>query len=903
MEALQRSGGPGAGRGSGVIRGPGEPDAGGEVEEEVRFHLDQRARDLVARGMDPDEARAEARRRFGDVKEVQREMQREDEAHARRLRRMRVLSGFALDVRWALRQMRGHPALTGVVLLTLALGIGASTAIFSVVDHVLLRPLPYPTPEELVALWADVTERGGPDHEWLSYANFADARDELPGVAAGAVWGGWSPTLTRGGEALAVPGAVVGHGMFTRVLGVEPALGRGFTPSEDRPDGPLAVIVSHAFWRDRLGSEPGAVGRTLTLGGAPHRLVGVMPEGFVAPFLPGARIWRAARVDPVVAGERRGGFAWRAILRLEPGTSPVQVAVAAEGLGHRLARAHPQTNTGMGFFVAPLGDDLVRAERPGLVVLLAGVCLVLLVACMNVANLLLARATARRGELKVRAALGAGRVRLVRQLVVEAGLLATAGGALGVTASLWLTPVLVGLAPEGTPRLDAVSVDLRVLSFTFAVTVVVALGSGLLPALRVVGRRGTGKGGLQRSARGSTSDRAGLRARRALVAMQVACALVATAASGLLLRSFDNLRGSDLGYDPAGVLTFFVPLVGEAYDEPEARLSLIRSLEDELSGLAGVRAVGAVESPPLAGFDGDAGFVVEGRPEPAPGVRQAAWIRPATPGYLDAMGLRLEAGRFFGAADGPDDPRVVVINRTFAERHFPGADPVGRRVRFGGDPDGPLWEVVGVVADTRHFSVRDDRREAAWLPMAQLPQTLFFVVMRGAPDADPLAFTADARRILARLDPTLAPRRVATMDEILSGALARDRYLAVLLTLFAGITVVLAVVGLYGVVSHAAVARIRELGVRMALGARSGDIRRLVVRENMPPVAVGLGLGLGASLAAALLLRSLLYRVPAWDPATLGAAAALLTAASVAAAFLPAWRASRTDPAGVLRGE
>jgi putative ABC transport system permease protein len=872
-----------------------------EVDDEIRFHLERKIEALVAAGMDPDEARREAKRRFGDVEEVRMSMERETRRRRREHGVRQRLEALAQDLRYAARRLLRSPVFSGVVVLTLALGIGANTAIFSVVDHILFRPLPFPDSEQLVALWSDVTRRGGPDDEWLSYANFADVREGVPAVASGAVWGGFAPTLVLDGEARAVQGAVVSREMFPEVLMVEPALGRAFLPAEDVPDGPLVMLVSDGFWRTVLGADPGAVGRTLELNGVGREVVGVMPAGFRPPFVADADVWIPAQVDAAAQAGRRGGFSWRGVLRLTPGATVDDARAQAASLGDRLEATYPEANTDMRFTLRPLHEDVVRTASAGLWVVMAAVGLLLLVACVNVANLLLARATSRAGELSIRAAVGAGRGRIVQQLLVESLVLAVIGGGLGVALGVIGTDALVALAPDGTPRIETVAVDARVLGFSALATVLAGLLFGVLPAVRVA--RADLQGALREGGRQGHGGRAGTRLRNGLVAAQVALAMVVMVGAGLLLQSFQNLRTVELGYRPTGALTFFVNLPATRYGEVETRHQFVADVEARLAALPGVDAVGAVESLPLSGFDGDVTFRIEGHPLPEPGQSVAAWIRPVTVGYREAMGLRLISGRWVEPGDVRDAPRVLLVNETLAERHFPDRNPVGQRLVLGGSADAPTWEVVGVVADTRHFSIRDDRREAVYLSYQQVsPAGLFFAV-RVADGRDPLALVPDMRRAVAGIDGALAPQRVRAMSEVVAEALAPDRFLTLLLTLFAAVTLFLAVVGLYGVIAYTVSARLREMGVRMALGAEAGRIGRLVVTRSLVLAVGGVVGGLVLAASGAPALRSLLYGVGAVDPPTFALAAALLLVVAALASAVPAWRATRVNPVEVLRSE
>lgn len=871
-----------------------------EVDDEIRFHLERKIDALVREGMDPAEARREAVRRFGDVEEVRMKMERETRRRRREQGVRQRLETLIQDLRYGVRQLIRNPVFAAVVTLTLALGIGANTAIFSVVDHVLLRPLPFPDADELVVLWSDVTRRGGPDDEWLSYANFADVRDGVPAVESGAVWGGWSPTLTLGGEARAVQGAVVSQGMFADVLQVDPALGRGFLPAEDLPDGPRVVLVSDRFWRSVLGADPTALGTTLELNGLSYEVVGVMPPDFRPPFVGDADLWATIQVDAAAQAGRRGGFSFRSVLRLAEGATLEQARAQARDLARRLESQYPDANTGMGFTLRPLHEDLVRTASTGLWVVMGAVSLLLVVACVNVANLLLARASSRAGEMSVRAAVGAGRSRIVQQLMAESLILAALGGGLGLALGILGTDLLVALAPQGTPRIESVAVDARVLGFSALVTVAAALLFGLLPALRVAG--GDLYTALREGGRQGHGGRRGIRLRSGLVTAQVALALVVLIGAGLLLQSFRNLSTVELGYRPEGVLTFFVNLPQARYGEVATRHQFVAEVESRIGSIPGVEAVGAVESLPLSGFDGDVTYNVEGRAWPEPGQELATWIRPATPGYRDALGLRLVSGRWVEPGDVRGGPRVVVVNETLAERHFPDQNPVGQRLILGG-PGADPWEIVGVVADTRHFSVRDDRRDAVYPSYLQVSPTGLFFTVRGAAGRDPMGLLPEVRRALASVDGALAPQRIRTLGDVVDQALAPDRFLATLLSLFAATTLLLAVVGLYGVVTYTVSARLKELGVRMALGAEAARIGRMVVGRSLFLAGLGVAIGLVMAAAGAPALRSLLYGVGVMDYRIFGLTAALLLVVAIAASVVPARRAARVNPVEVLRTE
>ncbi|MEX2608313.1 MAG: ABC transporter permease [Gemmatimonadota bacterium] len=871
---------------------------GEEVDEEVRFHLEQKVERLMAEGWPRDAAEAEARRRFGDVDDVKMEMRRMTRRGLVRMRMAEWWDGARQDVRYAFRQLGRSPVFTAVAVLTLGLGIGGATAIFSVVDGILFRPLPFPEPEEITVVWADWTARGGPDDEWLSYASYHDL-ETVAAFEATAAWGGWNPTLTGHGEPEQVQGAVVTHRMFSDVLGVTPAVGRGFTAADDLPDAPVTVLLSHALWQRAFGGERGIVGRTITLNGAAAEVVGVMRPGFRPPFLPDADLWTPLRFDWSTAENRRGGASIRALARLAAGSSVAAAATEAGALAARMEAAYPERSTGMGYSVVPLQADMVAPARAGLLTVLGAVGVVLLVTCVNVANLLLARASTRRTELAVRSALGARRGRVARQLLAESLVLAALGGALGAAVAYAGTGLLVALAPEGTPRIAEVAVNGRVLAFGAAVTLLAGVLFGLLPALRAsavdIGTT------LREGGRGSAGGAGGLGMRSALVVAQVALALLLLVGAGLVVRSFQNLRTQDLGFEPAGVVVARVGLPATRYPDAAARRAFTGALDARMRALPGVTAAGIGSPVPLSGYDGDVSFIVEGRPVPPPGEGQAVWYRRATPGYFDAMGIGLVAGRGLGLEDREGAPTAVVINETMAAGVFPEASPLGRRINVGPPEDPTWWEIVGVVEDVKNFGVREGSRFALYVAMEQLPATTIFPVLRA--ELPPAEVVAALRGAVSELDPLVAVAQAGPMTDVVRGALGPERFLSVLLSLFSAAGLLLAVVGLYGVVSFSVSSRLRELGVRAALGAGGTEIARLVLGHSMRLVAAGLLLGLVGALALTRLAATLLFGVEATDPVTFAAMALVLGAAAFAASAIPALRAARVDPAAVLRGE
>ncbi len=799
------------------------------------------------------------------------------------------------DVRYAVRTLLRAPAFTVVVVATLALGIGANTAIFSVVDAVLLKRLPYPEPERLVTVWQDVTRQGGPIREWLNYSVYEDLRDEPGLFEAVGLWGGWGPTLSGMDEPAVLNGAVVSHEMFSTVLRVRPELGRTFQPADDVEGAPGVVLLSHGAWQARFGGDPGVVGRSLSLDEVPYTVVGVMPEGFRPPFEENAEIWQALGATGV-HGCTRGCYGIRAVARLAPGVALAQARSHGDALAARLEAAYPDDHTNVGLALFGLRDDLTRNAGRPLWILLGAVGFVLLIACTNVANLLLVRGTAREGELAVRVALGAGRGFIVRQVLTESVVLAVAGGALGLVLASWGTEVLLAMAPTGSvPRLGDAGVNGRALVFTAVLTLLTGVVFGMVPAWRA------GRDGIQAALRGVRGGAGGQRLRGALAVTQIALALILLVGSGLMVRSFQRLNEADLGFDPDGVLTLSMALPGTRYPDAPSRQAYFQALSARLASLPGVRAVGAVGALPLAGSDSDADFVVEGEPPPEPGTSHAAWLRPVTDGYFETVRLQLVSGRTFSPSDDAEADRVVIVNETLAARYFPRGDAVGRRITFGSG-ENPNWRtVVGVARDVRQFGIRAAERPAAYLPYRQVSFSNMALVARV--DRDPGALVPDVRAAVAGVDPALAAAGIQPLRELVDSALAPDRFVTVLLTLFALTALLLAAVGIYGVVSYGVARRMREMGIRRALGADGGDVLALVFRGTAAMAATGVALGVLGSLALGRILGSLLYEVEPHDPVTFAATAVVLGGAALLATWLPARRARKADPMAVLREE
>jgi putative ABC transport system permease protein len=785
-----------------------------------------------------------------------------------------------------------NPAFTLVAALTLALGIGANAAIFSVMNAVLLRRLPYPEPERLVMLWQDLRAQGGPADEWATPGNFFDwvaQRDVFESLATIA---GWGPSLTSGAGPEQLSGAQVSHEYFA-VLGIPPLLGRGFLPEEDRPQVPRVTVLSHALWQQRFGGDPGIVGRPIMLSGEPHTVVGVMPPGFRPMVLEAAELWRPLRLT--ASNPSRGAVVLRVIGRLRAGVDRAEAASRLDALARRLETEHPRFNTGVRFALVPLQEQLVRDVRPGLLALAGAVGFVLLIACANVANLLLARASTRTHEIAVRLALGAAPRRIVRQLLTESLMLAGVGAAFGLLLASWGVAALSGLMPGDGSTLRDVPIDVRVVGFTAIATLATGLLFGLAPALQVSRQRAE----LHQGGRGGTGAPGG-RLRGALVVGEVAVTLMLLVGAGLLMRSFIQLRAVDLGFDTTNVLTGgFLPPPAKYMDRAQLVTLYDRVLE-RVKTLPGVEVAALASVIPLqgAGSDSDTTIFIEGRPAPRTGADQAvAWYRLVSAEYFAALRIPPLRGRVL---DAHEPAPVIVVNETMAQRYWPGEDAVGRRISTDG-PDGPWRTIVGVVPDARPRGPAVSPQVEMYVPYGQMPERGMNVILRAA--RDPLLLTSPLKAAVRDVDPDLPVANIATLDARLSDTLAEPRFLTLLLGIFAAVAAILAAAGIYGVMMYTVSQRTKEIGVRIALGARPGDVMRLVLGQALLFAGFGVALGAAGALATGSLIQGLLFGVAPRDPVTfviMGAATLMIV---LAAGYVPSRRAVRVDPMVALRVE
>jgi putative ABC transport system permease protein len=876
--------------------------AAADADAELASFLDEQVRHLVSRGADPDVARAEALRRLGrSLPEARASLQHSATHRERRMRILEWLDDAIADGRYAVRTLRHSPGLAATAILTLALAIGANTAIFSAVSAVMLRPLPFAEPERLVMLWEE-----NPDLKWhqadAAPANYMDWREQagvFSDVAAYPSFSG-TTTLTGFGEPRLLRLQLVTGNLFS-VLGVQPLVGRTLRDEETwSPGAPRAVMLSYRTWRDVFGRSDSLIGRTVQLGGQAVEIAGVLPERFGVPGVD-ADVWQPVRWNPALRSEvffRRAHWL-KVVGRLKPGVSIERADNALQSVVSRLQREYPATNTRMGAGLTPLHEFLVGKTKTPLLVMFGAVAVLLLIACANVANLLLVRAAGREREVALRLALGAGGGRLFRQSLAEVAVLALMGGVAGLALGWWGTRVLVALQPAGMLPVREVSMSWVVMGYALAATVLCAALFGIAPTLWT--RRRVPADVLRDQGRTASG---GLRARRwgeVLLVSQVALALALTLGAGLLVRSYLLLQQVDPGFEARGVLNVELSLPGFRYDSTHKVLAFYDALERRARELPGVEAAAVVSQVPLGSSTWTSGFAVAGKDPYPPG--SEARHREITFEYQKVMRVPLVAGRFFTASDREDAPPVLLINQSFARTYFPGVDPVGQRVVFDRTPDSSAnWRrIVGVVGDERQGSLAEPPRPEIIAPYSQEPRNAMTLVMRSG--GDPLLLAEPVRRIVAELDPNLAISSVRTMEDVRSASLARDRFLTVLMLSFAGVGLALGLVGVYGVVAQLARRRTRELGIRVALGARAGQLQWLVVRHGVLLTGAGIAAGLVLATVATRAMRTLLYDVAPLDPATFVAVPLLVLGTAVAASWLPAARASRADPCQVLRAD
>jgi len=859
-----------------------------ELDAELRSHIEMAIERNRRAGLDEREARREALRAFGGI-ESSKEAVRDQ-------RGLPALEAALQDLRFGLRSLRRNPVFAAVATLTLAIGVGATTAIVSAVNPILFAPLPYPRPGRVAAileLGRDDSRGGG---TFALYRRFAEGARSLERIAVARPW---TPTITGGDRAERLAGQRVSADYF-RVLGIAPALGRNFTLSDDRFRGPDVAILSDALWRQRFGADSAILGRVIRLDDDAFTVVGVMPAAFENVLDPSARLWAPLQYDPSLPPQgREWGHHLRTIARLRPGAGFPEASRELDALGRALiAERRPETyDPETRFRASPLRDELTRAVRPALLAVLGAVVLVLAMASVNVTNLLLARGVQRRGEFALRAAIGAGRARLVRQLLTESVVLALLGGAAGIVLAVFGVRALRALAPAELPRAGAIAVDRVILFSGLAVTALATLAFGAMPALQA-GRTDPREDLSRGSARVAGTPG---RARGALVVAEVSIALVLLVGSGLLLQSIERLFAVPVGFDPSRLLTVEVQESGSRFDDDARRRFFDRAL-DAVRGVPGVASAAFTSQLPLSGDLDQYGASFEATASRPPAT-YGAFRYAVSPGYFETMGIPLRRGRTLDDRDRAGRPRAAVISESLARLRFGAESPIGRTVRVGGGDDSLPYEIVGIVGDVKQVSLALTSGEAVYTTLAQWRRADAAVsyVVRARGDAAALA--PAVRQALWSVDPDQPVVRTATMDDLVAASAAERRFVLILFEAFALAALALSAAGIYGVVSGSVAERTREIGVRSALGASRRDIVALVLRQGLTLTALGVVIGLGVSLFASKAVAAMLFGISRLDPVTHLAVIALLGAVSAAACGIPAWRAARVDPATTLRAE
>ena len=865
-----------------------------DLEDEFRFHLETEIEELIVRGMSPDLARAEALRRFGDVDLYRRYCRSADQRRVERVHRQENLNVLAQDLRYALRSLRRQPSFTAVAVITLALAIGANTAIFSVVNGVLLKPLPYREPNQLVMLWETTTSN---DRILVSYQNYKDWRVRQRGFTDIALYNPFpSFNMTGQGDAERVRGALV-TGNYFQLLGVRSELGRLIGPADDSLASPRVAVLSDGFFQSRLGGDPAAIGRTLRLDGDIYTIVGVLP--------PDVRIADRDIIlpvglfvnDPVYARDSHPGTI--GLARLKPGVSLELARADLQRVSAELREEYPRENAGIGSDGAPLMDKLVGRIKPALRILMIAVGFVLLIACANVANLLLSRSAARQREFALRTALGAVRGRIVRQLLTESLVVALVGGILGVGIAVAGVNLLRSLDPGSVPRLQDVQVDQTVLLFALGVTLLTGVCFGLVPALQSA--RGQLVGALKEGGRGTSAGASRQRTRATLTVVEVALAVMLLAGAGLLVRSFAKLTAVNPGFEPAHVVAGVVQLPRGKYARSEQQRAALDHLLERVRAIPGVeRATIASDLPITTNWQSGVSF--ESIPEPDASKLPLLNAAIVDPTYFETLRITLVSGRQFAASDGPGQPQVVIISQSVAKKFFGNVDPVGQRMKQGLANDTTGWRtIVGVVAETRTDGLTEDPRGTFYLPRAQEDMRGGWLIVR-SPLA-PEQLTASLRRTVSEVDKDMPLARARTMDAALDELVQQPKFSMLLLALFAGVAFLLASVGIFGVISYNVTQRTGEIGVRIALGASRSNVVGLVVGQAMVMAGAGVAVGMLLALWGSKSLSTMLYGVGPRDPLVLGAVGAFLLAVALAAALAPALRAARIDPTIAMRGD
>lgn len=867
----------------------------GEIDREMRSHFELQTEANIRAGMSPEEAREKAMRSFGNVNRAV------DAAYD--VKGGGIFETLAQDVRYGMRMLAKHKAFTSVAVVTLALGIGANTAIFSVVNELLLRPLPYRDAERIAMLW-EVTPEGRRQNT-ASRANFRAWRSQSTSYDYLAAFSDQRFNLTGDGEPEELSIQLASTDFF-KVLGVDPILGRTFLTDDEPVGKPPVAVLSYALWQRRFGGQSSIIGQPVTLNGIKFTMIGVMPPNFQFHIKHRsgtgrpAELWTVLPMPTGGTANERGRFL-SVVARLKPGVSVEQAAAELRTIATRTSDESPQYNKNYSAEVLPLREQFFGNVRRPLWLMLGAVAFVLLIACANVANLLLSLATTREKEIAVRAALGARRLRIVRQLLTESLLLALLGSVLGLGFAWLGIKALIAIAPRDLVSLHTVGLNVTVLLWTLGVSLLTGIIFGMAPAFHISRLNlndSLKEGGKSESAQASGSRRL----RSALVVSEIALAVVLLASAGLLIRSFVRLQQVDRGFDTENILTMVIRLPAAKYPEDPHVITFFNQALERVRQLPNVRSVGMVNFLPLyGGLGSSTGFKIEGRPEPPPGQGPGTDVRVADAGYFQSMGIPLLRGRNFSDAEQREPRRVILINEALARKHFPGEDPIGRRLDVAMFENPTPAEIIGVVGNVRYDSLVDESPPAVYFPLPDLAYPFMSLVIRT--DADPAALAPSVQREIRAVDPNQPVSDVRTMDQVMSEWVSRSRFNTMLLGLFAALATLLSAVGIFGVMNYSVALRTREIGLRLAVGAQPRQVLVLILKQGLLLTIVGVLLGLVAAFALTRLLSGLLFGVAAVDATTFTTISLLLVIVSLLACYLPARRAMRIDPLQALRYE